>query len=35
LSLWGIQGSDGGRAVRAVQQLRGVLAEQSRTERDD
>jgi ribosomal protein L31E len=29
-----IQGSDGERAVRAVRELRGLVAEHSRTERD-
>ncbi len=35
ISVMAIQGSDGQRAVRAVQELRGILAEQTRTDRDD
>ncbi len=35
ISMIGIQGSDGPRAVRAVQELRRLVAENSRTERDD
>jgi hypothetical protein len=35
ISMIGIQGSDGPRAVQAVQQLRGLVAEHSRTERND
>ncbi|WP_457110851.1 PH domain-containing protein [Marmoricola sp. URHA0025 HA25] len=35
ISLLAIQGSDGQRAVRAVRQLRGLVAEHSRTDRDD
>ena len=31
----GIQGSDGARAVRALRQIRTLLQQQSRTERDD
>jgi hypothetical protein len=35
ISLLAIQGSDGQRAVRAVRELRRLLAENSRTDRDD
>jgi hypothetical protein len=35
ISILAIQGSDGQRAVRAVRQLRGLVAEHSHTERDD
>jgi hypothetical protein len=35
IPMLGIQGSDGHRAVRAVRQLRRLLAEHSRTDRDD
>jgi hypothetical protein len=35
ISMIGIQGSDGPRAVRAVQELRQLVADHSRTERDD
>jgi hypothetical protein len=35
ISMLGIQGSDGQRAIRAVQELRRLIAENSRTERND
>ena len=35
ISMLAIQGSDGQRAVRAVRQLRRLVAEQSHTDRDD
>jgi hypothetical protein len=35
ISMLGIQGSDGQRAVRAIRELRGALAVHSQTERDD
>ena len=35
ISMLGIQGSDGQRAVRAVKQLRRLVAENSRTDRND
>ena len=35
ISMLGIQGSDGQRAVRAVQELRRLVAEHSPTDRDD
>jgi hypothetical protein len=35
ISMVGIQGSDGDRALRAVRELRLLVAENSRTERDD
>jgi hypothetical protein len=35
ISMLAIQGSDGQRAVRAVRQLRSLVAEHSRTDRDD
>ena len=35
ISMLGIQGSDGPRAVKAIQELRRVLADQSRTDRND
>jgi hypothetical protein len=35
ISMVAIQGSDGQRAVRAVRQLRHLVAEQSHTDRDD
>jgi hypothetical protein len=34
ISMVAIQGSDGERAIRAVRELRGLVAENSRTERD-
>jgi hypothetical protein len=34
ISMVAIQGSDGERAIRAVRELRGLVAEHSRTERD-
>lgn len=35
ISMIGIQGSDGERAIRAVRELRRLVAENSRTERND
>jgi hypothetical protein len=35
ISMVAIQGSDGERAIRAVRELRRLIAENSRTERDD
>lgn len=35
ISMVGIQGSDGQRAIRAVQELRRLVAENSRTDRND
>jgi hypothetical protein len=35
ISMVAIQGSDGQRAVRAVRQLRRLVAEHSRTDRND
>jgi hypothetical protein len=35
ISMVGIQGSDGDRAVRAVRELRLLVAQNSHTERDD
>jgi hypothetical protein len=35
IPMMGIQGSDGSRAVRAIQELRRLLAAQSRTDRND
>lgn len=35
IPMMGIQGSDGTRAVRAIQELRGLLAAHSRTDRND
>ena len=35
ISMLGIQGSDGDRAVRAIRELRRLVAEHTRTDRDD
>ena len=35
IPVMGVQGSDGRRAIRAVQELRALIEERTRTERDD